>query len=95
MSFPTAVAGPSRLPYLARPVVNAVARTPARGYAAQAAEPEPATTDDKGNAVSSSLPHVPPGELPGFARWLRTEGAKWKEQPKGQKARWLGGNVVS
>lgn len=99
MSFPTAVAGPSRLPYLARPVAAASkAAAPVRGYArpagAAAGNVQPGFDKD-GNPVSTSMPELPKGEVPSIGRWLRTAGAQYRTVPDGQKAKWLGDSTVS
>lgn len=98
MSFPTAVAGPSRLPYLARPVAaaSAAARSvQVRGYA-RPAEPESLDgTDKDGNPVSVSMPPMGKSEIPPFDRWLKQTGVAFKQVAVGKKAKWLGGEIVS
>lgn len=94
MSFPTAVAGPSRLPHIVRPLAAAGRR----GYAAPAArkrrEDEP-QLDGDGKPVSGVMDEIAPDEVPAIWRWFRSYGDQYRLQPEGQRAKWIGGHIVS
>jgi len=105
MSFSTAIAGPSRLPFQAvasssRCFASSFARsysTNAEGIAEPSAAPAPTPapvvdqgpiyfgTAGKGKGRVRTLPYY---------LWKRTVGASLETPAQGQKAKWLGGDVV-
>ena len=109
MSFANSVAGPSRLPYLARAVRTAVPSAPAvarRGYASEAEGYEGGgerrargrrrgNRDDDVDAEASE--GAAAGEEPalelGYDKWLYKVGWQYKTPERGAPAKWLGDSV--
>ena len=105
MSFPSAIAGPSRLPFQAVAASSrCLSRSTIRSYSAATAEPpttapsetpSPAPPADQGliyfGTAGKGKGRVRP--LP-YYLWKRTIGASLETPTHGQKAKWLGGEVV-
>ncbi|BEJ11203.1 hypothetical protein CspHIS471_0106250 [Cutaneotrichosporon sp. HIS471] len=92
MSFTTAVAGPSRLPHLTRPLAAAARR----GYAAPARKRKDEVEqelDADGNPIGSVMEDVTPHQVPPIWRFFRSYGDQFRVQPEGQPAKWIGGNI--
>jgi len=105
MSFPSAIAGPSRLPFQSVATsYRCLATTVARSYSTAPADTvNPSTTPSttpapvvdqgpiyfgtagKGKGRVRALPYY---------LWKRTVGASLETPTPGQKAKWLGGDVV-
>lgn len=104
MTFITAVAGPSRLPWrVATPVMTAGRRlastdaaTPSTESQANDADPEVvAELDDKGSRLARQREKLFYGTVEGYKSWLKTGAAnEFYKANTGSRARWLGGDVV-
>jgi uncharacterized membrane protein len=109
MPFTTSVAGPSRLPFqvVARPTrafVRAYASSPTpdpvqqesvQDGDAEVSFNEPDALPDKDSKAAKAKEREMWGSGEGFRRWLQSEGGKYRDVKKGQRANWLGGNIVS
>lgn len=102
MSFTSAIAGPSRLPYRA---ITAQSAGAVRYYASAESSSEAAESTDRDSA--GSAPDVSAnfygaekkgrGRIRGmtYTLWKRTVGRDMEHPQPGKKAQWLGGDVVS
>lgn len=81
MSFPSAVAGPSRLPY--------VALRSARGYAT--ARRSRGASDEPTEGASESRDSFRRAKTLSYPEWLNSEGVQYRHAKKGEKAKWFGG----
>lgn len=88
MSFPSAIAGPSRLPYRAIAVTCCRTIASARSYATAEGGAASAVGSSgykkKSKATNTML-----------QQWLADEGRRFETPAEGEKAMWLGGSVVS
>ncbi|WVQ83511.1 hypothetical protein IAT38_005652 [Cryptococcus sp. DSM 104549] len=105
MPFPTAVAGPSRLPFqpIARAAPALISRAgpaPSRSYSTPSEAPSDAPGESGRDFKFDPSPSG--GEGKGRTRWTpestfhfwkHKEGPKWRFARKGEKAKWLGGDV--
>jgi hypothetical protein len=102
MSFITAVAGPSRLPYGAQAARTcaAAAHGAQRGYAAPArrsreGEGEVDVWTAKPIEGAGPAGKTRESKPEDFIGWLRKVGWEYRRPEPGQRARWLGKHVVS
>ena len=97
--FLTRVAGPSRLPFrAAEPILRrANSTSPAAAAASPTTTTEPTGDElaDRDSRAAFSREKELWASEEGYRRWKGSMGAQYKSAGRGDKAAWLGGNVVS